>query len=113
MDFDLNREVINRICYMYQNIDGSIDFPNSYDGDVLKIAHKASKQSRQLENEVSTLNQEVLKLKKQVEISKGFFQSILDVNPKIRIGSPSHLANCVNVMKISAENALKRLEEVE
>lgn len=117
MTIDLNKEVINRICYMYQNIDGSIDFPNSYDGDVLKIAHKASKQSlklvKQLENEVYTLNQEVLKLKKQVEISKIFFQNILDVKPNIRIGSPSHLANCVHVMKISAENALKRLEEVE
>lgn len=60
-----------------------------------------------------TENQEVLKLKNQIEISKGFFESILDVKPNIRIGSPSHLLNCVNVMKISAENALKRLEEVE
>lgn len=56
---------------------------------------------------------EILKLKKQVEISKIFFQSILDVNPNIWIGSPSHLLNCVHVMKISAENALKKLEEVE
>lgn len=54
--------------------------------------------------------QEVLKLKNQIEISKMFFQNILDVKPNIRIGSPSHLANCVNVMKISAENALKRLD---
>ena len=57
--------------------------------------------------------EEILKLKKQVEISKAYFQNILEVNPNIRIGSPSHLANCVNVMKISAENALKRLKEVE
>ena len=57
--------------------------------------------------------EKILKLKKQVEISKAYFQNILEVNPNIRIGSPSHLANCVNVMKISAENALKRLEEVE
>ena len=56
--------------------------------------------------------EEILKLKKQVEISKMFFQNILDVKSNIRIGSPSHLANCVNVMKISAENALKYLEEV-
>ena len=61
----------------------------------------------------ATENQEVLKLKNQIEISKIFFQNILDVNRNIRLGSPSHLANCVNVMKISAENALKRLEEVE
>ena len=117
MDFDLNREVINRICYMYQNIDGSIDFPNSYDGDVLKIAHKASKKSlelvKQLENEVTTLNQEVLKLKNQVEISKAYFKNILDVEPNIRIGSPSHLANCVHVMKISAEKALKHLDKID
>ena len=57
--------------------------------------------------------EEILKLKKQVEISKAYFQNILEVNPNIRIGSPSHLANCVNVMKISADNALKRLKEVE
>ena len=57
--------------------------------------------------------EEILKLKKQVEISKMFFQNILDVKSNIRIGSPSHLANCVNVMKISAENALKYLEEVD
>ena len=57
--------------------------------------------------------EEILKLKKQVEISKAYFQNILEVNPNIRIGSPIHLANCVNVTKISAENALKRLEEVD
>ena len=57
--------------------------------------------------------EEILKLKKQVEISKAYFQNILEVNPNIRIGSPSHLANCVHVIKISAENALKRLKEVE
>ena len=55
----------------------------------------------------------VNQLKNQNEISKIFFQNILDVNPNIRIGSPSHLANCVHVMKNSAENALKRLEKVE
>ena len=60
-----------------------------------------------------TEEEEILKLKKQVEISKAYFQNILDVKSNIRIGSPSHLANCVNVMKISAENALKRLEEVD
>lgn len=60
-----------------------------------------------------TEKEEILKLKKQVEISKAYFQNILEVNPNIRIGSPSHLANCVNVMKTSADNALKRLKEVE
>ena len=60
-----------------------------------------------------TEKEEILKLKKQVEISKVYFQNILEVNPNIRIGSPSHLANCVHVIKISAENALKRLKEVE
>ena len=66
-----------------------------------------------LQETYETENQEVLKLKNQIEISKDYFKNILEVNPNIRIGSPSHLANCVNVMKISAENALKRLEEVE
>lgn len=55
----------------------------------------------------------VNQLKNQIEISKGFFESILDVNMSIMNYSPSHLANCVNVMKISAENALKYLEEVD
>ena len=60
-----------------------------------------------------TEKEEIIKLKKQVEISKAYFQNILEVNPNIRIGSPSHLVNCVHVIKISAENALKILEEVE
>ena len=60
-----------------------------------------------------TEKEEILKLKKQVEISKAYFQNILEVNQNIRTGSPSHLVNCVNVMKNSAENALKRLKEVE
>ena len=60
-----------------------------------------------------TEKEEILKLKKQVEISKAYFQNILEVNPNIRIGSPSHLVNCVHVIKISAEDALKRLKEVE
>lgn len=68
---------------------------------------------KNLKETYATENQELLKLKNKIEISKGFFQNILDVNPNIRIGSPSHLANCVNVMKISAENALKYLEEVD
>ena len=66
-----------------------------------------------LKETYATENQEVLKLKNQIEISKVFFQNILDVNLNIRIGSPSHLANCVHVMKISAEKALKYLEEVD
>ena len=60
-----------------------------------------------------TEKEEIIKLKKQVEISKAYFQNILEVDPNIRIGSPSHLVNCVNVMKNSAEDALKRLKEVE
>ena len=57
--------------------------------------------------------EEILKLKKQVEISKAYFKNILEVDPNITRGSVGHLINCVNVMKISAENALKRLEVVE
>ncbi|QIW50770.1 hypothetical protein [Pseudolactococcus raffinolactis] len=68
---------------------------------------------KNLEETYEAENQEVLKLKNKIEISKIFFQNILDVNPNVRIGSPSHLANCVHVMKNSAENALKRLEKGE
>ena len=60
-----------------------------------------------------TEKEEILKLKKQVEISKAYFQDILEVDPNIMIGSIGHLTNCVHVIKISAENALKRLKEVE
>ena len=60
-----------------------------------------------------TEKEEILKLKKQVEISKAYFQNILEVDPNIMRGSVGHLINCVHVIKISAENALKRLKEVE
>ena len=60
-----------------------------------------------------TEKEEILKLKKQVEISKAYFQDILEVDPNIMRGSVGHLANCVHVMKNSAEDALKRLKEVE
>ena len=60
-----------------------------------------------------TEKEEILKLKKQVEISKAYFQNILEVDPNIMRGSIGHLTNCVRVIKISAENALKRLKEVE
>lgn len=46
------QEIINRVHYMYMTIDGKIEFPNSYDGDVLKIAYKLAKEV--LENEVDT-----------------------------------------------------------
>ena len=60
-----------------------------------------------------TEKEEILKLKKQVEISKEYFQNILEVDPNIMRGSIGHLTNCVHVMKISAEDAIKRLKEVE
>ena len=59
-----------------------------------------------------TEKEEILKLKKQVEISKAYFQNILEVDPNIMRGSIGHLTNCVHVIKISAEDALKRLKEV-
>lgn len=34
-----NQEVIDRVHYMYAKIDGTIEFPNSYEGDLLKIAY--------------------------------------------------------------------------
>ena len=59
-----------------------------------------------------TEKEEILKLKKQVEISKAYFKNILGVDPNIMPKSIGHLRNCVRVMKISAENAIKRLDEV-
>ena len=60
-----------------------------------------------------TEKEEKKKKKKQVEISKEYFQNILEVDPNIMRGSIGHLTNCVHVIKISAEDALKRLKEVE
>lgn len=60
-----------------------------------------------------TEKEEILKLKKQVEISKVYFKNILDVEPNIMPKSIGHLRNCVRVTKISAKNAIKRLEEIE
>lgn len=40
-----HQEVINRIEYMYKDVDGNINFPNTFDGDVLKIAYKSAKAS--------------------------------------------------------------------
>lgn len=37
------QEVINRIEYKYMQTDGTIDFPNSYEGDTLRIAYKTAK----------------------------------------------------------------------
>ncbi len=45
MAINLNQEIIDRINYAYLNIDGSIDFPNSYDGDILKLAYQAATES--------------------------------------------------------------------
>lgn len=40
-----HQEIINRIEHMYRDIEGNINFPNSYDGDVLKIAYKSARAS--------------------------------------------------------------------
>ena len=58
-----------------------------------------------------TEKEEILKLKKQVEISKTYFKNILDVDPNIMPKSIGHLRNCVRVMKISAEKALEVIDE--
>ena len=58
-----------------------------------------------------TEKEEILKLKKQVEISKTYFKDILDVDPNIMPKSIGHLRNCVRVMKISAEKALEVIDE--
>ncbi|MGX7009053.1 hypothetical protein RR45_GL000172 [Lactococcus chungangensis CAU 28 = DSM 22330] len=64
-----------------------------------------------LKETYKTENQEVLKLKNQIEISKTYFKNILDVDPNIMPKSIGHLRNCVRVMKISAEKALEAIDE--
>lgn len=41
------QEVINRIEYKYMQTDGTIDFPNSYEGDTLRIAYKTAQLMKQ------------------------------------------------------------------
>ena len=37
---ELKREILARIKYQYFKIDMTYNFPNSYEGDVLKMVHK-------------------------------------------------------------------------
>ena len=34
------KNIIERVQYMYLKTDGTIEFPNSYDGDLLKLSYK-------------------------------------------------------------------------
>lgn len=58
-----HQEVINRIEYMYKDVDGNINFPNSFDGDVLKIAYKSAKASLIYLNDNQKIVLEFLKSK--------------------------------------------------
>jgi len=35
-------EARDRIHYQYLNIDGTVDYPNSFDGDILRLVVKAA-----------------------------------------------------------------------
>lgn len=37
------QEILDRVHYMYLRTDGTIEYPNSYDGDLLKIAYELAK----------------------------------------------------------------------
>lgn len=40
-----HQEIIDRVHYMYLQTDGTIEFPNSFEGDLLKIAYGIAVQS--------------------------------------------------------------------
>ncbi|MCO5440427.1 hypothetical protein NG874_12215 [Enterococcus faecalis] len=40
-----HQEIIDRVHYMYLQTDGTIEFPNSFEGDLLKIAYRTAVQS--------------------------------------------------------------------
>ncbi len=40
-----HQEIIDRVYYMYLQTDGTIEFPNSFEGDLLKIAYGTAVQS--------------------------------------------------------------------
>jgi hypothetical protein len=37
---ELRREILDRMNYFYRKTDGSMNFPNSCEGDLLKMIHK-------------------------------------------------------------------------
>jgi hypothetical protein len=37
---ELRREILDRMNHFYRQVDGSMKFPNSCEGDLLKMAHK-------------------------------------------------------------------------
>ncbi|WP_430394871.1 hypothetical protein [Enterococcus faecalis] len=41
----IHQEIIDRVHYMYLQTDGTIEFPNSFEGDLLKIAYGTAVQS--------------------------------------------------------------------
>lgn len=51
-------------------------------------------------------------LLKQREVARYAFKSILEVDPGMRRDSIGHLYNCIHVMQMSAEKALKEIEVV-
>ena len=55
---------------------------------------------------IYSLRAERDELQEQLNTAKYFFKNILDVDPNLNKGHVSHLENCVNVMKNSAEKAL-------
>jgi len=36
---DIHRNILERMNYMYRKIDGSMSWPNSHEGDLLKMVH--------------------------------------------------------------------------
>ena len=45
---DLEREIKSRMTYFYGQTDGTMDFPDSAEGDLLKIVHAFLKQNAKL-----------------------------------------------------------------
>lgn len=65
-----HQEIIDRINYQYTDINGNVNFPNSFEGDVLKIAYKTAVAA--LKPKLTPDQQELLlKLKKNYDIHEG------------------------------------------
>lgn len=95
-------------------------------GDIQNTAYECSKcYKHKVENSgivgklsyediyIKGLEDKTKRLLKKREAAKYFFRSILEVDPGMRRDSIGHLYNCVHVMQISAERALKEIEAVE
>ncbi|EOB3445939.1 hypothetical protein ACIJDN_000376 [Enterococcus faecalis] len=86
-----HQEIIDRVHHMYLQTDGTIEFPNSFEGDLLKIAYGTAVQSIK-QPQLNENQQKYLKLLKRAyekfgNVYDGIFFSLVDYEK--RYGLPA------------------------